>query len=128
ARHGTDPTRIRVIPRGVDPLVFDPDTVSHERVVRLARAGRLPDGAPIVLLPGRLTGWKGQAVLIEALARMSRRDVHGVLVGSEHGGGRYTARLLRQAETLGVADRLHLAGECDDMPAALMLADVVVHA
>ena len=67
-------------------------------------------------------------MLIEALARMSRRDVCGVLVGSDQGRQRYTARLIRQAEALGVADRLRLAGECDDMPAALMLADVVVHA
>ena len=95
---------------------------------RLAQAWRVPDGALVALLPGRLTSWKGQAVLIEALARMSRRDVCGVLVGSDQGRQRYTARLIRQAEALGVADRLRLAGECDDMPAALMLADVVVHA
>jgi glycosyltransferase involved in cell wall biosynthesis len=128
ARHGTDPTRVRVIPRGVDPARFDPDVVSGDRMERLAQAWRVPDGALVALLPGRLTSWKGQSVLIEALARMSRRDVCGVLVGSDQGRQRYTARLIRQAEALGVADRLRLAGECDDMPAALMLADVVVHA
>ena len=128
ARHGTDPTRVRVIPRGVDPARFDPAVVSGDRMERLAQAWRVPDGALVALLPGRLTSWKGQAVLIEALARMSRRDVCGVLVGSDQGRQRYTARLIRQAEALGVADRLRLAGECDDMPAALMLADVVVHA
>jgi glycosyltransferase involved in cell wall biosynthesis len=128
ARHGTDPTRVRVIPRGVDPARFDPAVVSGDRMERLAQAWRVPDGALVALLPGRLTSWKGQSVLIEALARMSRRDVCGVLVGSEQGRERYTARLIRQAETLAVADRLRLAGECDDMPAALMLADVVVHA
>jgi len=127
-RHGTNPVQIRIIPRGVDPAVFDPGTVSGDRMARLAVAWRLPDGAPVVLLPGRLTGWKGQAVLIEALARMSRHDVYGVLVGSDQGRRRYSAGLIRQAETLGIADRLRLAGECDDMPAALMLADVVVHA
>jgi glycosyltransferase involved in cell wall biosynthesis len=127
-RHGTDPTRVRVIPRGVDPLRFDPELVSGDRMERLAQAWRLPDGMQVALLPGRLTSWKGQSVLIEALARMARRDVCGVLVGSDQGRHRYTARLIRQAEALGVADRLRLAGECDDMPAALMLADVVVHA
>ena len=128
ARHGTDPARIRVIPRGVDPAVFDPGSVSDDRVARLARAWRLPEGAPVVLLPGRLTGWKGQTVLIAALARLQRRDVCCVLVGSDQGRRRHAAALLRQAQALGVADRLRLAGECDDMPAALMLADVVVHA
>ena len=128
ARHGTDPARIRVIPRGVDPAVFDPDAVSGDRIARLERAWRLPEGATVVLLPGRLTRWKGQAVLIEALARLARPDVCCVLVGSDQGRRRYAARLIRQADALGVADRLRLAGECDDMPAALMLADVVVHA
>ena len=44
------------------------------------------------------------------------------------GGKRITRRLIRQAERLGIADRLRLVGNSDDMPAALMLADVVIHA
>jgi len=128
ARHGVDPTRVRLIPRGVDPAVFDPGAVSGDRIARVANAWRLPDGAAVVLLPGRLTSWKGQRVLIEAVARLARRDVCCVLVGSDQGRRRYAAGLIRQAEALGIADRLRLAGECDDMPAALMLADVVVHA
>jgi glycosyltransferase involved in cell wall biosynthesis len=127
-RHRIDPARIRLIPRGVDPVVFDPNVASGERVMRLVRAWRLPEGATVVVLPGRLTDWKGQGVLLEAIARMTRRDVYCVLVGAEQGRPRYTARLIRRAEALGIADRLRLAGECDDMPAALMLADIVVHA
>jgi len=127
-RHRVDAGRIRVIPRGVDPAVFDPAAVSADRLARLVSAWRLPDGVPIVLLPGRLTGWKGQPVLLQAIARLSRRDVCCVLVGSDQGRRRYAAGLVRQAEALGIAARLRLAGECDDMPAALMLADVVVHA
>jgi glycosyltransferase involved in cell wall biosynthesis len=127
-RHRIDPERIRLIPRGVDMTAFDPDAVSGDRIVRLERAWRIPDGDAVVLLPGRLARWKGQAVLIDALARMERRDVVAVLVGSDQGRRHYSAQLVGRAESLGVADRLRLAGECDDMPAALMLADVVVHA
>ncbi len=79
-------------------------------------------------MPGRLTRWKGQSVLVEALAHLNRRDVCCVLVGSDQGRHRYSTELIRRAQELGVADRLRLAGQCDDMPAALMLADVVVHA
>jgi glycosyltransferase involved in cell wall biosynthesis len=128
ARHGVDPAQIRLIPRGVDPAVFDPGAVSADRIARVADAWCLPDGASVVLLPGRLTSWKGQRVLIAAVARLARRDVCCVLVGSDQGRSRYAAGLIRQAQALGIADRLRLAGECDDMPAALMLADVVVHA
>ena len=125
-RHGTDPARIRVIPRGVDTAIFDPDAVSPDRMARLARAWRLPDGVPTVLLAGRLREWKGQSVLLDAMARMTRTDVCCVLVGG--GGKRMTERLVGQAERLGIAGRLRLAGNSDDMPAALMLADVVIHA
>jgi len=127
-RHRLYPTRIRVIPRGVDPAIFDPAILAPDRLARLAAAWRLPDGVPTVVLPGRLTSWKGQTVLLSAIARMTRRDVCCVLVGSDQGRHRYSAQLVRQAERLGIADRVRLAGNCDDMPAALMLSDVVVHA
>ena len=127
-RHGVPKERIRVIPRGIDPAIFDPAAVAPDRIARLLAAWRLSDGVPIVLLPGRLTRWKGQSVLIEALSQLERRDVCGVLVGSDQGRRHYAHGLIEQAEALGVADRLRLVGECNDMPAALMLADVVVHA
>ncbi len=127
-RHGVDPARIRVIPRGIDPAVFDPDAVRPERVARLRAAWGLDDGQPVVMLPGRLTDWKGHRVLIDAAARLARREVRVVLVGSDQGRAAYGEALRRRAAALGLADRLHLPGACGDMPAALLLADVVVHA
>ena len=127
-QHQTDAARIRIIPRGVDPAIFDPKAVTSDRTERLAQAWQLPRGAPVILLPARLTRWKGQSVLIEALALMSRRGACCLLVGSDQGRPHYSAGLMRQAKALGVGERLRLVGECDDMPAALLLADVVVHA
>ena len=124
ARHGTDPARLRVIPRGVDPALFDPARVPPDRMMRLVRAWRLPDDAPVVLLPARLTRWKGQRVLIEAMARLADRRAVCVLLGDGRPG--YAQELERLAHGLGVADRLRLVGHCDDMPAALMLATVAV--
>ena len=125
-RYGTDPRHIRIIPRGVDTAIFDPDVVSPARIARLATSWRLPDGVTTVLLPGRLREWKGQSVLLDAIARMTRKDVCCVLVGG--GDARITSRLIRQAERLGISDRIRLVGNSDDMPAVLMLADVVIHA
>jgi glycosyltransferase involved in cell wall biosynthesis len=127
-RHGVPAERIRVIPRGVDPAAFDPDAVAGNRLARLSAAWRLPDGALTVVLPGRLTSWKGQETLLRAVAQMPRRDVCAVLVGSDQGRRRYSRRLEHLAHTLGIADRVRMVGNCDDMPAALMLSDVVVHA
>jgi glycosyltransferase involved in cell wall biosynthesis len=125
-QHKLDPSRLRVIYRGVDPTVFDPEGVSSQRVQRLAEAWKLPEGRPLIMLPGRLTRWKGQEVLIAALARMSRRNAVAVLVGGDQGRTRYARSLLLQAAHLGV--QVRLVGDCDDMPAALMLADAVVNA
>ena len=69
ARHHIDPDRLRIIPRGVDTALFDPAAVSGERMARLAREWRLPDGMPIIMLPARLTRWKGHIVMLEAMAR-----------------------------------------------------------
>ena len=128
ARHAVPPARIRIIPRGVDPTLFDPASVSSPRTARLAEAWRLPEGVPVVMLPARLTRWKGGTVLIDAMARLAHADACCVLVGATQGRQRFAKALESQAQALGITARLRLVGHCDDMPAALMLADVVVSA
>lgn len=128
ARHGVEPSRIRVISRGVDPALFDPARVTAPQVAQLAAAWRVPDGTPVVMLPARLTRWKGAAVLIDAMARLACTDACCVLVGATQGRERFARQLQAQAQALGMAGRLRMAGHCDDMPAALALADVVVSA
>lgn len=120
--------RIRVIPRGIDLTHYDPEQVSAERVIRLADRWRLPDGMPIVMLPGRLTRWKGQLLLVRALKELETRPVRCLLVGAAQGRDGYRREIEATAEKLGVADMVHVVGGCDDMPAAFKLADVVVSA
>jgi glycosyltransferase involved in cell wall biosynthesis len=127
-QHKVDPARIRVIPRGVDPVVFDPDAISPDRIARMAQSMRVPDGMLTVVMPGRLTAWKGQSVLLQAIARLDRADVCCVLVGSDQGRTKYTMELEKIGESLGIGDRVRIIGQVEDIPAALMLSDVVVHA
>jgi len=128
ARHEDIGDRLSVIPGGVDPVKFDPAAVLGDRAVRLAQSWRLPLGAPTIMLPGRLTSWKGQINMITALAALRHKDAVLVLVGGDQGREKYTKSLIAHAQTLGVADRLRLAGHVEDMPAAMMLADIVVNA
>jgi glycosyltransferase involved in cell wall biosynthesis len=102
--------------------------ITGERAARLAKRWRLEPGAPTILLPARLTGWKGQKLLITALAALRHHEAIAILAGSAQGRIRYVQELLAYARELGVADRLRLPGDVDDMPAAMMLADVVVNA
>jgi len=127
-RHGVPPARIRMIPRGVDVSQFEPAKVNGDRVPRLARAWRVEDGQPIILLPGRLTRWKGQGVLIQALARLRNTEAVVVLAGSDQGRLAYAEELAALARRLRVEHRVRIVGNVDDMPAALKLSDIVVNA
>jgi glycosyltransferase involved in cell wall biosynthesis len=125
--YGIDPDRLRMIPRGVDLDIFDPSRVGAERIVNLSRRWRLPDGAPVVMLPARLTRWKGGLDFITAIAALGRRDICCVLVGSEQRRG-FRRELEASIERGGLAGLFRIVEECRDMPAAYMLADVVVSA
>jgi glycosyltransferase involved in cell wall biosynthesis len=126
--YGLDPARIRVIHRGVDLRKFDPMRVSPERIIQLAQRWRLPDGYPVIMLPGRLTRWKGQVTLIHALAELGRHDVRCLLVGSDQGRAGYRQELVELIRKFNLTDVVHIVDECSDMPAAYMLTDVAVSA
>jgi glycosyltransferase involved in cell wall biosynthesis len=126
--YGADADRVRVIPRGVDLRLFDPAAVTAARLIALAESWRVSDGERVVLLPGRLTRWKGQYVMIEALARLERGGMRCLLVGDDQGRDRYRRSLQDDIDRLGVGDTARIYGHCDDMPAAYMLADVVISA
>ena len=123
--YGVTPDKIRTIPRGVDLSAFDPARIGPERIAALRNAWRVPAGRPIVMLPGRLTGWKGHLALLDALARVEE-SVCCLFVGTvEANHASYRARVERRITALGPAHSIQLTGPCRDMPAAYMLADVV---
>ena len=124
--YGVDAGRIRIIPRGVDLSVFDPARVGPERTAALRAAWRVPEGQPVVMLPGRVTRWKGHLALLDALARIEE-NVCCLFVGTVDAKREdYRARLERRIEAQGAAHTVVFAGHCEDMPAAYLLADVVV--
>jgi glycosyltransferase involved in cell wall biosynthesis len=127
ARHGVAESRLRVIPRGVDPRRFDPALVSPARLAALRAAWGVAEGQPIIMLPARVTRWKGQMVLVEAMAQLPG-DALALLVGDAAERPAFQAELQARIAGLGLQDRVRLVGHATDMPAALMLADVVVHA
>jgi glycosyltransferase involved in cell wall biosynthesis len=131
AEHGVPADKVISIPRGVDLARFDPAAVDGARVAEMRKLWGLSpaDARPVVLLPGRLTTWKGQAVLIEAAALLEKERpgaaVH-VLAGDSQGRQQYVADLHELARKLGVADAVKIVGHLVDMPAALKAATVAV--
>ena len=124
----TNPARITVIHRGVDFTLFDPQNVSAERLVKLSQDWRLADGEPVIMLPGRLTDWKGQRVLLAALARLPTRNYRCLFVGDDQGRTGYRRELEGLIEKFELQSVVQLVGNCTDMPAAYMQADVIVSA
>lgn len=126
-RHGVGEDRLRIIPRGVDERHFDPARVDPARIAALRAAWDLPEGRPVVMLPARVTRWKGQGVLVEAMARLPGEAI-ALLVGDARAKAAFRDELLARVAALGLQDRVRLVGHAEDMPAALLIADVVVHA
>ena len=124
--YGVPPERIRIIPRGIDFRRFDPYAVTGERMIQVASQWRLPDGVPIVMLPGRFSRWKGHEVLIDAIALLGDRELVCVLVGATEERDAYRAELEARILEKGLGGRVQMVPDCRDMPAAYMLADVVV--
>jgi glycosyltransferase involved in cell wall biosynthesis len=129
ARHPVAKGNVEVIYRGTDLSKFDADSIASERVDALRHGWGVAEGRRIVLLAARLTGWKGQTVLIDAAAILVREgvdDVDFILAGDAQGRTDYVAALNARIAAAGLTDRVRIVGHCTDMPAADLAADVVV--
>lgn len=120
--------KIRVIHRGVATEKFHPMAVAPTHLIKLSSEWRLPDGCLIVMMPGRLTRWKGHLVLIDAIAKLGRDDVFCVMVGDDQGRTEYRAEVEAAIVEKNLEGRVRIIGQCNDMPAAYMLSNVVVSA
>lgn len=126
------PKRLIVIPRGIDPALFDAASVAPERAERMRKAWGVGENDFVALLPGRLTRWKGQAVLIDALSRLKESGTLGnaraILAGDAQGRDAYEQELRTKIESAGLAAHVLIVGHVSDMAAAYAASDVVVSA
>lgn len=126
--YGVQDDRIRIVHRGIPMEKFHPTMVTPQRMIALSSEWRIPDGANIVMLPGRITRWKGHHVLIDAMARLNRKDLFCVLIGSDQGRTAYREELEAAIKEKNLGGQVRIIHHCDDMPAAYMLSTVVVSA
>ncbi|HVI58095.1 MAG TPA: glycosyltransferase [Luteimonas sp.] len=127
----TDPARLRVVPRGIDPAAFPtapwPDAAARARVA--AQHPRLGGDGPLLLLPGRGTRLKGHADALDLLARLRAegRDARLWMPGArEATRTAYVAELEAKAVALGIADALAITPPTAAIAEAYAASDLVL--
>ena len=121
--------KVEVVHRGSDLTALAPGKVTSLRQQVLRDAWELEPDRPVILNLARVTPWKGQGVVIEAMAKLKaagRTQPVAVLAGDAQGRDTYLASLKDRISELGLADQVRIVGHCADVPAALALSEIAV--
>ena len=122
--------KLMVIFRGINLEYFNLKNTSEEKVDFLIQAWNINKNDFIILLPGRLTRWKGQEKFMEALNLLiesySKNNFHAVILGSDQGRKIYSKKLLLLVERYRLSKKITFIKNCKEMPLAYKMADIVV--
>lgn len=121
----TNPDKIRLIYRCVDVDNFDPKSVTSERMISFIKQFNIPNDKPIILSTGRLTHWKGQHLLIEALGKLKNKEFFCVLLGDPQGRNNYVDGLKELIKKYKLKGNVAFVPDTTDVPALMMLANIV---
>ena len=124
--HGLDPDKIIVIARGVDLSLFDPAKIKTEDINKTRKNWGANHDETVLLLPGRLTAWKGQSVAIKALAQLQNNKVRLVIMGDAQGRNVYVEELKNLATQQGVEAHCIFSPHSQNMPLMLASSDIVL--
>jgi glycosyltransferase involved in cell wall biosynthesis len=121
-----------VIFRGINVDYFDPTTTIESEENALINQWKLKKDKKIILMPGRLTSWKGQEIFIEAINYVNKELGHvafyAVILGSDQGRDIYKKKILRLAEQYRLTNQLKFIKHCKNMPLAYKISDIIVSA
>lgn len=124
-----DESKIRLVYRGADTNRFDPQKVSQDQIADLMMQHHIPMDKPIIMLQGRLTHWKGQLAMIEALTKMKHKEVTVLFIGHHQGRTDYYNELNEKIKALPKETTvLTFAVAGKEMPTVLALSDIAVSA
>jgi len=106
---------------------FDPSIISKKDILAQRNRWSIDKDDKVILLPGRLTRWKGQLIAIEAMSHLPD-NFKLVLLGDSQGRDDYVKELKDKSAFLNLSDRIIMPGHTRDVPTALMAADIVISA
>jgi glycosyltransferase involved in cell wall biosynthesis len=124
--------KLLVIFRGINVDYFDPTTKLDSDEKKLLKKWQIEKDKKIILLPGRLTGWKGQEVFIEAInlvnIELGYEPFYAVILGSDQGRDLYKKKLIRITEQHRLNNQVKFIDHCNDMALAYKVSDIVISA
>ncbi len=124
--------KLLVIFRGINVDYFDPTTKLDSDEKKLLKEWQIEKDKKIILLPGRLTGWKGQEVFIEAVnlvnIELGYEAFYAIILGSDQGRELYKKKLIRLTEQYRLINQVKFIDHCKDMALAYKVSDIVVSA
>ncbi len=122
--------KLMVIFRGINLEYFNPKNISDNKINTLVKNWKIDRSKFVILLPGRLTKWKGQEIFIEALNILSedyyKSNYQAIILGSNQGRKVYEKKLLNLTERYQLTNRIKFINSISDMPSAYALSDLVV--
>ncbi|TGN38516.1 glycosyltransferase family 4 protein [Marinobacter confluentis] len=122
--------KLTVIQRGVDVDAFRQRELSQQWRDRWFRQYPQLDGQKIIMMPGRISRWKGQLDFLAMMAQLigDRSDCHGIIVGgAEPGKEHFLEELEKERARLGLTEKVSFLGQRNDMTTLYLLADLVCH-
>ncbi|WP_440677465.1 glycosyltransferase family 4 protein [Candidatus Pelagibacter sp. HIMB1587] len=124
--------KLLVVFRGINVDYFDPTTKLETEEKKLLKQWEIEKDKKIILLPGRLTTWKGQEVFIEAInlvnIELGYEAFYAVILGSDQGRDLYKKKLIRLSEQYRLTKQLRFIDHCKDMALAYKVSDIIISA
>ena len=121
-----------VIFRGINVDYFDSSTKLENDEKNLLQKWNINDEKKIILMPGRLTSWKGQELFIEAInlvkIELGYEAFHAVILGNDQGRDLYKKKLIRLTEQYHLTNQIKFIDHCEDMALAYKVSDIIVSA
>jgi len=121
--------KLLVIFRGINANYFNPQKISLSKIEKFSKKNSIDRDKFIILLPGRLSFWKGQKIFIEALKLLSEQNnnqpFEGIIIGGDQGRSVYKKQLIALVERYRLKKIIKFIDHCDEMPVAYKIANLV---
>jgi len=120
--------KLLVIFRGINANYFNPQKISLSKIEKFSKKNSIDRDKFIILLPGRLSFWKGQKIFIEALKLLSEQNnkpFEGIIIGGDQGRSVYKKQLIALVEQYRLRKIIKFIDHCDEMPVAYKIANLV---